>query len=116
MTTHLGFGSFQVEINGTWGGICDDSFTINEANVICRQMGFELGARQVWTLTQFYSVFHFVIKIGPGGQISKPLTCFDLGPLKGGTTMTIFAMPHFVTGKNEFRKKCTNFLKAPIPP
>ena len=29
-------------------------------------------------------------------------------------------IPHFVKGKNEFRKKCTNFLKAlacsPIPP
>ena len=30
------------------------------------------------------------------------------------------AVAHFVTGKKEFRKKCTNFLKAPacspIPP
>ena len=35
----------EVNINGTWGGICDDSFGINEANVVCKQMGFHLGAR-----------------------------------------------------------------------
>ena len=36
------------------------------------------------------------------------------GPVK------ILPSRHFVTGKNEFRKKCTNFLKtpacSPVPP
>ena len=37
----------EVKIGGRWGGICDDGFSFNEANVVCRQLGFELGAEQV---------------------------------------------------------------------
>ena len=37
-------GIVEVKIKNLWGGICDDGFTITEANVACRQLGFELGA------------------------------------------------------------------------
>ena len=30
-----------------WGGICSDGFTIKEADVLCKQFGFELGAANV---------------------------------------------------------------------
>ena len=37
----------QVKTSGTWGGICDHGFNINEANVVCHQLGFKLGASKV---------------------------------------------------------------------
>ena len=37
----------NVKINGTWGAVCDDGFSYNEAHVICRQLGYELGAELV---------------------------------------------------------------------
>ena len=30
-----------------WGGVCDDGFNINEANVVCKQLGYHLGAKLV---------------------------------------------------------------------
>ena len=37
----------EVKLDGKWGGVCDDGFSFNEANAVCRQLGFELGAEQV---------------------------------------------------------------------
>ncbi len=32
----------QVKINGQWGGVCDDGFNMEVANVVCRQVSIEL--------------------------------------------------------------------------
>ena len=33
--------------HGEWGGICDDGFTVKEADVLCRQFGFDLGVANI---------------------------------------------------------------------
>ena len=47
-------GRVQVLINGTWGRLCDKTFTTADGNVICKQMKY-MGIMQVgtWLFTSF---------------------------------------------------------------
>ena len=55
----------RIEIKGYqhgWGGICDDGWGQPEASVICRMLGFRLGAKEATLLSRFGS--------SPNGQIN----------------------------------------------
>ncbi len=41
-------GKVQVLNSGKWGGICSKTFGANEANVFCRQIGYQTGTAHDW--------------------------------------------------------------------
>ena len=70
--------------NGEWGGICKDGFDINDANVICRMLGFSLAKEALadGTAADLYGT-------APSGNnfVLDQLDCF-------GNEHSVFDCPH----------------------
>ncbi|XP_063960668.1 uncharacterized protein LOC129267820 [Lytechinus pictus] len=47
-----GEGRLEIYLGDNWGTVCDDGFTFNEANVVCRQLGYP-GVLQILAGEQF---------------------------------------------------------------
>ena len=59
-------GRVEIYHNGTWGTVCDDGWDINNAHVVCRQLGFRY-ALNVY-LNAHYSQ-------GTGSILSDDVSC-----------------------------------------
>ncbi|CAG0895736.1 unnamed protein product [Darwinula stevensoni] len=60
-------GRVEVKAYGEWGVICDDKFGLSDAEVICRQLGYSLGALKTFSGSAFGS--------GSGKFLLDDLTC-----------------------------------------
>lgn len=57
---HLdGQGRVELLYAGVWGSVCDDFYDLNDANVICRELGFS-GAENAHALAQFGLAVGFI--------------------------------------------------------
>lgn len=50
--SHRTMGKLEVQIDGYWGSVCDYNFDINDASVVCQQLGMILN-RDDWLLEKF---------------------------------------------------------------
>ena len=63
-------GRVEICINETWSTICDNGWSINDANVVCQQLGF-LSIGKVYTITIIIVEIKFTIDNLRGCGTSK---------------------------------------------
>ena len=75
----------EINVAGSWGGLCDQGFGLAEADVVCRQFGYHLGAKKVDNLdSSFILTFHHAGdprsgRTEPGPHLSPGLCLLQWG-------------------------------------
>ncbi|XP_022096135.1 uncharacterized protein LOC110982186 [Acanthaster planci] len=74
-------GRVEVKHNGIWGTVCDDEWDIDDANVVCRQLGFTNGAARAASSAQFGEGEEptFLDDVACAGTESRLVDCSNRG-------------------------------------
>ena len=72
-------GRVEVFVNGQWGTVCDDGWDINDAHVICRQLGY-LSARTRYCCARFGQGTGPMLQLGCQGSEESLHECPQVVP------------------------------------
>ena len=78
-------GRVEIFANGQWGTVCDDAWGVEDATVVCRQLGFDGAAREAPCCAEF-------------GEGEGPILLDDVGCV--GDEETLLSCPHPAIGEH----------------
>ena len=92
-------GRVEVYYNGEWGTVCDDGWDLNDAQVVCRQLGFG---------TTIGTVDSAIFGKGSGQILLKNLSCL-------GTELSIEDCLHGGWGIEDCTHEEYAFVRCAVP-